>query len=324
MPECTECTERDGDSRRPATLIWLCDSGRSKRSPAMAAIPMLPNIKVVICGIILAVMLFVATGSGIIMPETYTRIGEMPKVGRPLVQQMMTAEPAQPQFHTLAATRRNEELAWLHERTALVVAEPTAVARDVEPPLLAAPSDRPNFAVPANVAQPTAEPSEHRSTAPSSNPQSARLSSEHQPVDAEVAAAREVRDDSDSRDGSAVPGAPVDPAVPVGDAAAAMPSAAPTLELADAGPRPGLAGGAFRKGRVPAPKEDPRDEAQRTALLGTHDDAASPPAPARPHSRARRPWRRHIVRRFHHFAAPEANAEPSPGPFGSVGNTPHP
>jgi hypothetical protein len=292
----------------------------------MAATPMLPNIKVVICGIILAVILFVATGFGIVTPETYTRIGEMPKVGQPMMQQMMTGEPAQAQYHTLAATRRNEELGWLHEQMALVVAEPTAVARDGEPPLLAtAASDRPNIAVSANVAPPTAEAFEHRSAAPSSDPRSERPGSERQPTDAGAgAAAREVR--GDSHDPSAATGAPVDPAAPVRGAAAAMPSAAPTLELADAGPPPGLASGAFRKGRVPAPKEDPRDEAPRSALLGgpLPDDAASPPAPARRHFRPRRPVRRHLARRIHHFAAPEANPEASPDPLRSVGSTPHP
>jgi hypothetical protein len=82
---------------------------------------MLPNFKVVICAIVFAVLLFAVTGAGVTVPETYTRIGAMPEVGRPMMQRMITDEPAQEQFHVQALARRSEELGRLLERTALEV-----------------------------------------------------------------------------------------------------------------------------------------------------------------------------------------------------------
>jgi hypothetical protein len=51
---------------------------------------MLPNFTVVICGAILTVLMLAVAGSGLIDPETRTRIGAMPEVGRPMMQRMIT------------------------------------------------------------------------------------------------------------------------------------------------------------------------------------------------------------------------------------------
>jgi hypothetical protein len=69
---------------------------------------MLPNFTVVICGAILTVLMLAVAGSGLIDPETRTRIGAMPEVGRPMMQRMI-AEPAA-RFAALEASRRAEEL----------------------------------------------------------------------------------------------------------------------------------------------------------------------------------------------------------------------
>ena len=55
------------------------------------------------------------TGSGLITPETRTRIGEMPEVGRPMMQQMITEPAGQAQFMVLELSRRAEELARLRD-----------------------------------------------------------------------------------------------------------------------------------------------------------------------------------------------------------------
>jgi hypothetical protein len=82
---------------------------------------MLPNLKIVICAVMFAVIAFAVTGAGVHLPETYTRIGEMPEIGRPMMQRMITDEPAQAQFHILTLTRRAEELDQLRERSALEI-----------------------------------------------------------------------------------------------------------------------------------------------------------------------------------------------------------
>jgi hypothetical protein len=95
---------------------------------------MLPNFTVVICGAILTVVMLAVTGSGLITPETRTRIGEMPEVGRPMMQQMITEPAGQAQFMVLELSRRAEELARLRDLvTPAPVAEPVAVVRSEQP-----------------------------------------------------------------------------------------------------------------------------------------------------------------------------------------------
>jgi hypothetical protein len=78
---------------------------------------MLPSLKIVIGAIVFAVLLFAVTGTGVVIPDTYTRIGEAPEIGRPMMQRMVTDEPGQAQFMALSLTRRAGELDRLRERT---------------------------------------------------------------------------------------------------------------------------------------------------------------------------------------------------------------
>jgi hypothetical protein len=83
---------------------------------------MLPNFKIVIGGILVFVLLFAVTGAGVVAPQTYTRVGAMPEIGRPLMQRVIPDESA------LLSTslRRGDELR-LHELAALMaIAEPLA------------------------------------------------------------------------------------------------------------------------------------------------------------------------------------------------------
>jgi hypothetical protein len=95
---------------------------------------MLPNFTVVICGAILTVVMLAVTGSGLITPETRTRIGEMPEVGRPMMQQMIAEPAGAAQFMALELSRRGEELARLRDLvTPAPVGEPAAAVRSEEP-----------------------------------------------------------------------------------------------------------------------------------------------------------------------------------------------
>ena len=75
---------------------------------------MLPNLKFLICGILFCVLLFVVTGAGVMLPDSRTHIGEMPEIGRPMMQRSMADVPAQAQVYVMTA-RRNDELEWLRE-----------------------------------------------------------------------------------------------------------------------------------------------------------------------------------------------------------------
>jgi hypothetical protein len=95
---------------------------------------MLPNFTVVICGAVLTVMMLAVTGSGLVTPETRTRIGEMPEVGRPMMQYMIAEQAAQAQIAVLDLSRRAEELGRLRDLVApALVAAPTPAVRDDEP-----------------------------------------------------------------------------------------------------------------------------------------------------------------------------------------------
>jgi hypothetical protein len=106
-----------------------------RQSVPRNGVPMLPDFKIVICGVILFVILFAVTGAGVVTPQTYTRIGEMPEVGRPLMQRVIADEPGLAQFQRLTVTRRGEELSRLRELPAptLVAEAPVAPGND-DPP----------------------------------------------------------------------------------------------------------------------------------------------------------------------------------------------
>jgi len=95
---------------------------------------MLPNFTIVICGAILTVMMLAVAGSGLITPETRTRIGEMPEVGRPMMQRMISEQAGQAQFAALEVSRRAEEIGCLRDLTPpALVSAPAPPARDGEP-----------------------------------------------------------------------------------------------------------------------------------------------------------------------------------------------
>jgi hypothetical protein len=94
---------------------------------------MLPNFTIVICGAILTVMMLAVTGSGLVTPETRTRIGEMPEVGRPMVQRMIPEQAGQAQFAALDLSRRAEEIGRLRDLAPpALVSEPARAALDAE------------------------------------------------------------------------------------------------------------------------------------------------------------------------------------------------
>jgi hypothetical protein len=95
---------------------------------------MLPNFTIVICGAVLTVMMLAVTGSGLITPETRTRIGEMPEVGRPMMQRMISEPAGQAQLAVLELSRRAEEIGRLRDLvTPALVSEPAPAVGDGEP-----------------------------------------------------------------------------------------------------------------------------------------------------------------------------------------------
>jgi hypothetical protein len=96
---------------------------------------MLPNLKILICGVVFGPLLFAVTGAGVLLPDSNTRVGEMPEIGRPMMQRMIAEEPAQAQFRIMTVARRGEELERLRERSAVEVA-PVFAPAQLEPDLL--------------------------------------------------------------------------------------------------------------------------------------------------------------------------------------------
>jgi hypothetical protein len=93
---------------------------------------MLPNFTVVICGAVLTVLMLAVAGSGLIAPETHTRIGAMPEISRPMMQRMIAEPAAREQFAALEMSRRAEELVRLRD-LAPAVADPAPTAAQEEP-----------------------------------------------------------------------------------------------------------------------------------------------------------------------------------------------
>jgi hypothetical protein len=130
---------------------------------------MLPNFTVVICGAVLTVIMLAVTGSGLIAPETRTRIGEMPEVGRPMMQRMIAEQAGQAQFAVMDLSRRAEELGRLRDLVApaLVVAPAPAVREDDAPKETAPQETAPQETVPQETAQEaTGETTREASNAP--------------------------------------------------------------------------------------------------------------------------------------------------------------
>jgi hypothetical protein len=70
---------------------------------------MLPNLKFLVCGILFCVLLFVAAGAGVVLPDARTRVGEMPGIGRPMMQRSMAEAQAEAQIFMMAAGRRSDD-----------------------------------------------------------------------------------------------------------------------------------------------------------------------------------------------------------------------
>jgi hypothetical protein len=85
---------------------------------------MLPNLKFVACGILFCILLFAVTGAGVMLPDSRTHIGEMPEVGRPMMQRSMAEVPGRAQAHMMAAARRSDELDRLREPAPVETAPP--------------------------------------------------------------------------------------------------------------------------------------------------------------------------------------------------------
>lgn len=121
---------------------------------------MLPNFTIVVCAAVLTVIMLAVTGSGLITPETRTRIGAMPEVGRPMMQGMITEEAGRMQFAVLELSRRTEELGRLRDLVAPApVAGPATAFPDGEPgreaarePVAIEPPAEPAAAAPAEPA----------------------------------------------------------------------------------------------------------------------------------------------------------------------------
>jgi hypothetical protein len=76
---------------------------------------MLPNLKFLVCGILFCILLFAVTGAGVMLPDSRTHIGEMPEIGRPMMQQSMAEVPDRARAYMMMAARRSDELERLRE-----------------------------------------------------------------------------------------------------------------------------------------------------------------------------------------------------------------
>jgi hypothetical protein len=104
---------------------------------------MLPNLKFLVCGILFCILLFAVTGAHVMLPDSRTHIGEMPEIGRPMMQRSMAEVPGRVQDYMMAVARRSDELERLRE--------PAPVEAVPEPPE----PDLPNMGPPRpDLAQP--------------------------------------------------------------------------------------------------------------------------------------------------------------------------
>jgi hypothetical protein len=123
-----------------ALLIRGAMHRRSEQVQAPQRHAMLPNFKIVIGAVLLSVIMFAMTGAGVVMPVTYTRVGEMPQIGRPMMQRMITDEPEQARFHVLSLERRAGELDRLRELVTLNSEPELAVAPAAQKPFAPEPA----------------------------------------------------------------------------------------------------------------------------------------------------------------------------------------
>ena len=118
-----------------AIRVRVGDSSIKQLLHAYNGLHMLPNLKILICGVVFGPLLFAVTGAGVLLPDSNTRVGEMPEIGRPMMQRMIAEERAQAQLHIMTVARRSEELERLRELSAVEVA-PVFALPQLEPDLL--------------------------------------------------------------------------------------------------------------------------------------------------------------------------------------------
>jgi hypothetical protein len=86
---------------------------------------MLPNLRFLTCGILFCLVLFVMAGTGAMLPDARTRIGEMPEIGRPMMQQSIAeAAPAPMQFYRVTVLRPDDDLERPRDAAAAETAQP--------------------------------------------------------------------------------------------------------------------------------------------------------------------------------------------------------
>jgi hypothetical protein len=142
----------------------FADSGDACAFPGTAT-QMLPNFKIVIGGILIFVLLFAVTGAGVVTPQTYTRVGAMPEIGRPLMQRVIADESAQ----LSTALRRGDEVRRHELATLLAISVPQAAPDPDEPAMIeGAQIERDQDEKSDGAAEPIAAANASTSTAPPS------------------------------------------------------------------------------------------------------------------------------------------------------------
>jgi hypothetical protein len=96
---------------------------------------MLPDLKFLVCGILFCVLLFAVTGAGVMLPDSRTHIGEMPEIGRPMMQRSMAEVPARAPAYAMAVARRSGELERLREPAPVETAPTAPDLPTPEPPM---------------------------------------------------------------------------------------------------------------------------------------------------------------------------------------------
>jgi hypothetical protein len=90
---------------------------------------MLPDLRFLVCGVLFCFLLFAVTGAGVRLPDARTRIGEMPEIGRPMMQRSMAEAPAQAQLYMMTVARRTDALERLREQAEQEAAAAPAQAK---------------------------------------------------------------------------------------------------------------------------------------------------------------------------------------------------
>jgi hypothetical protein len=256
---------------------------RAMRAFPGTATQMLPNFKIVIGGVLIFVLLFAVTGAGIVTPQTYTRIGAMPEIGRPLMQRVIADESAQ----LSTALRRGDE-ARQHELAALVaISVPQAAPDPDEPAMIERAEDEKSDGA--------AEPMANANALPSAAPPSGGLDSIAATPPASSAKGELV---------ATIVAAPTAPAArPTAAAAALILDADQAKPTANALPQAGLAS---RQGALDADLAKSSDGSQ----------SANSDAPKRRHRIAANARKRLAAARRARQAAPAPNSSPAFNPFG--------